>query len=149
MATEKENPNIDITNPLYLHPNEGPLFVSEKLQGITNYRSWNRPVEIALAGKRKLGFVTGLVTRDPTDKKKKEQWDICNSIVISWLHAFMSEPIKKSVLYFDNAGTIWKQLEKRFTKSLPLFKNWTREGKKNISSTSLMAKTMLSREVNS
>ncbi|KAL2941424.1 Retrovirus-related Pol polyprotein from transposon TNT 1-94 [Bienertia sinuspersici] len=108
---------VDITNPLYLHPNEGPLLISEKLQGITNYRSWKRSVEIALAGKRKLGFVTGLVTRDPTDKKKQEQWDICNNIVISWIHASMSEPIKKSVLYLDSARNIWIQLEKRFTVS--------------------------------
>ncbi|KAL2926753.1 Adipocyte plasma membrane-associated protein [Bienertia sinuspersici] len=72
MAAEKENTTIDITNPLYLHPNEGPLLILENLKGITNYRSWKRSVEIALAGKRKLGFVTGLVTRDPTDKKKQE-----------------------------------------------------------------------------
>ncbi|KAL2902564.1 Retrovirus-related Pol polyprotein from transposon RE2, partial [Bienertia sinuspersici] len=117
MAAERENMTVDITNPLYLHPNEGPLLISEKLQGITNYRSWKRSVEIALAGKRKLGFVTGLVTRDPTDKKKQEQWDICNNIVISWLHASMSEPIKKSVLYLDSARNIWIQLEKHFTVS--------------------------------
>ncbi|KAL2928955.1 Retrovirus-related Pol polyprotein from transposon TNT 1-94, partial [Bienertia sinuspersici] len=108
---------IDITSPLYLHPNEGPLLVSEKLQGISNYRSWKRSVEIALAGKRKLGFVTGLVTRDSTDKRKQEQWDICNNIVISWLHASMNDSIKKSKLYLDSARAIWKQLEKRFTVS--------------------------------
>ncbi|KAL2936508.1 Retrovirus-related Pol polyprotein from transposon TNT 1-94 [Bienertia sinuspersici] len=117
MAAERENMTVDITIPLYLHPNEGPLLISEKLQGITNYRSWKRSVEIALAGKRKQGFVTGLVTRDPTDKKKQEQWDICNNIVISWLHASMSEPIKKSVLYLDSARNIWIQLEKHFTVS--------------------------------
>ncbi|KAL2926737.1 hypothetical protein RDABS01_000004 [Bienertia sinuspersici] len=65
MAAEKDTSNIDITNPLYLHPNKAPLLVSQKLQGVTNYRSWKRFVEIALVGKIKLGFVTSLITRDP------------------------------------------------------------------------------------
>ncbi|KAL2904111.1 Retrovirus-related Pol polyprotein from transposon RE2, partial [Bienertia sinuspersici] len=102
MAAEKENM-------------VGLQLISEKHHGITNYRSWKRSVEIALAGKRKLGFVTGLVTRDPTDKKKQEQWDICNNIVISWLHASMSEHIKKSVLYLDMSNGAAKY---RLNKSL-------------------------------
>ncbi|KAL2933232.1 Retrovirus-related Pol polyprotein from transposon TNT 1-94 [Bienertia sinuspersici] len=54
---------------------------------------------------------------DPFDKKKQEQWGICNNIVISWLHASMSDSIKKSILYLVTARDIWKQLEKRFTVS--------------------------------
>ncbi|KAL2892510.1 Retrovirus-related Pol polyprotein from transposon RE1 [Bienertia sinuspersici] len=106
-----------MTNPYYLHPNEGTLAVSEKLQGVSNYRSWKRTMEIALAGKRKLGFVTRRVKRDPADVKKQELCDTCNSVVMSWLHASMNESIKKSVLYYTRASDIWEVLEKRFTVS--------------------------------
>ncbi|KAL2940405.1 UDP-N-acetylglucosamine--N-acetylmuramyl-(pentapeptide) pyrophosphoryl-undecaprenol N-acetylglucosamine transferase [Bienertia sinuspersici] len=102
-SQEKDNLTIDPTNPLYLHPNEGPLNVMEKLQGVTNYRTWRRSVELALAGRRKLGFITGQVTSDRRDKRKQELWDTCNNVVIGWLHATMSEKIKKSVLYYTSA----------------------------------------------
>ncbi|KAL2929674.1 putative quinate permease [Bienertia sinuspersici] len=77
---DKHNALFDPINPLYLHPDEGPLNVTEKLQGITYYRTWRRSVELSLVGKRKLGFITRLVTKDPQDKKKQELWDTCNNV---------------------------------------------------------------------
>ncbi|KAL2926967.1 Protein SlyX-like protein, partial [Bienertia sinuspersici] len=115
--TSKESSAIDITSPLYLHPSEGSLVVSEKLQGIANYRFWKRAMEIALAARRKLGFVTGVVVRDKEDPKKQELWDTCNNVVISWLHTAVSDTIKKSVLYSNSVRDIWLQLERRFTVS--------------------------------
>ena len=60
------------TNPLYLHPYDGNNFmVIDKLQGSRNYISWKRFIKIALASKRKLGFVTGLGKKDDNDAVKK------------------------------------------------------------------------------
>ncbi|KAL2892790.1 Retrovirus-related Pol polyprotein from transposon TNT 1-94 [Bienertia sinuspersici] len=115
--TSKESSAIDTTSPLYLHPSEGSLVISEKLQGIANYRSWKRTMEKALAARRKLGFVIGAVVRDKEDPKKQELWDTCNNVVISWLHATVSDTIKRSVLYSNSARDIWLQLERRFTVS--------------------------------
>ncbi|KAL2896915.1 Retrovirus-related Pol polyprotein from transposon TNT 1-94 [Bienertia sinuspersici] len=115
--TSKESSAIDITSPLYLHLSEGSLVVSEKLQGIANYRFWKRTMEIALAARRKLGFVTGAVVRDKEDPMKQELWDTCNNVVISWLEAAVSDTYKKSVLYSNSARDIWLQLESRFTVS--------------------------------
>ena len=62
---------IEPTSPLYLHPSDGSsAIVVEKLVGSANFRSWQRSMEISLASKRKLGFVTGLVKIDPTDEVK-------------------------------------------------------------------------------
>lgn len=57
----------------------------EKLEGASNYRSWKRSLEIGLASKRKLGFMTGVVKRDVSDPIKQEAWDTCNNMVISWI----------------------------------------------------------------
>lgn len=71
-------------------------------------------MEINLAAKRKLGFVTGVVKRDVEDAQKQDQWDTCDNIVISWLHGSTTEAVKTSVLYLNTSRDIWVQLESRF-----------------------------------
>ncbi|KAL2902579.1 Retrovirus-related Pol polyprotein from transposon TNT 1-94 [Bienertia sinuspersici] len=79
-----------------------------------DYRSWRRTMEINLAAKRKLGFVTGVVKRDGSDPIKQELWDTCNNLVIAWIHRSVSEQIKKSILYLTTAREIWMHLEALF-----------------------------------
>ena len=109
----------DLQNPLFLHPSEGPgsLSIQEKLSGAKNYISWRRNMKIALATKRKLGFVQGTITRSHDDQTKAELWDTCNSMIITWLQNSVSESIGKSVLFLDSAREIWLQLQQRFSLS--------------------------------
>ncbi|KAL2933752.1 GDSL esterase/lipase EXL2 [Bienertia sinuspersici] len=82
MSSSSGSNPIDPTSPLYLHPSDGTTSINiEKLQGASNYRPWRRSLEIALASKRKLGFVTGGVKRDENDKVKQECWDTCNNMI--------------------------------------------------------------------
>ena len=67
--------------------------------------------------KRKIGLITGVVKRDTTDATKQDAWDTCNSMVISWILANVSESIRKSILFVDNAAEIWRLLEQRLTVS--------------------------------
>lgn len=107
---------IKSTSPLYLHLSDGSNFISvDKLQGPANYRSWKRSLKISLASKRKLGFIAGVVKRDVANKLKQEAWDICNSMVISWILANVTEFIKKSIMFVESTSAIWKQLEQRYT----------------------------------
>lgn len=107
-------PFQDLVNPLYLHPSDGATSVQvEKLQGSSDYRSWKRAMEINLASKRKLGFVTGGVPR-PTDAVQGELWDTCNNMVIAWLTHNVSPSIMKSVMFMTTASAIWSNLETRF-----------------------------------
>uniref|UniRef100_A0A803NB71 Retrotransposon gag domain-containing protein n=1 Tax=Chenopodium quinoa TaxID=63459 RepID=A0A803NB71_CHEQI len=74
-------------------------------------------MEIALTSKKKIGFVLGTVLRSAyaEDVVKTDQWDTCNSMVISWIHSCLSDTIKKYVLYVNTARETWVQLEKRFS----------------------------------
>ncbi|XP_074357122.1 uncharacterized protein LOC141696883 [Apium graveolens] len=104
----------DLVNPLYLHPSDGATSVQvEKLQGSSDYISWKRAMEINLASKRKLGFVTGGVAR-PSDPVQAELWDTCNNMVIAWLTHNISPSIMKSVMFMTTASAIWSNLETHF-----------------------------------
>jgi len=56
-----ERGRVNYHNPLFIHPFDGPgsLSVGEKLNGVGNYRTWRRSMEIGLSPKYKLVFVLG------------------------------------------------------------------------------------------
>lgn len=115
MAITSKFSFVDMQNPLFLHPSDGPLSISvTKLQGAFDYRTWRRSMEIQLASKRKLGFVEGREIKSATDTTEALQWETCNNMVISWLHNNVCDSIKQSVLFVNYALEIWKLLEKRF-----------------------------------
>ncbi|KAL2895800.1 Retrovirus-related Pol polyprotein from transposon TNT 1-94 [Bienertia sinuspersici] len=108
----------DIQNPLYLHPSDSVNSVTlDKLVGPSNYREWKRAMEITLAAKRKLGFVTGVIKKDETDESKAEQWDTCNNMVIAWIMMNVDDSIKRSIMFLNTAQAIWKDLEIRFSRT--------------------------------
>lgn len=72
-------------------------------------------MEINLSIKRKLGFVTGAISRPDDDPTKADQWDTCNHVVTSWILNAVVEPIKKSVLFIGLASEIWPTLERRLS----------------------------------
>lgn len=122
MSAERNQYNIgmsDLQNPLFLCPSEGPgtLAIQVKLLGAKNYWSWRRSVEIALATKRKLGFIRGTIPIPIDDHIKAEMWDTCNCMIIVSLHNVVTASIGKSILFLNFSWEIWLQLEQRFSLS--------------------------------
>ncbi|KAL2926565.1 E3 ubiquitin-protein ligase DTX4 [Bienertia sinuspersici] len=73
MAEKQNATTIDPQSPLYIHPSDEPASICiDKLTGAADYRPWRRTMEISLAAKRKLGFVTGVVKRDEKDAVKQD-----------------------------------------------------------------------------
>ncbi|PWA99173.1 hypothetical protein CTI12_AA011000 [Artemisia annua] len=120
---------MDSSNPLYVHPSNGPgsLPIQDKLIGAQNYRSWRRSMEIGLSTKRKLGFVQGTIPKPPNvavlpitqaeNVVRIEMWETCNNLVISWIMSSVSDSIAKSIMFIGTASEIWSQLETRFSLS--------------------------------
>ncbi|KAL8141988.1 hypothetical protein V2J09_015020 [Rumex salicifolius] len=105
----------DVNNPLWLHHTErSNLVLSTQLLNENNYYKWRRAVEVSLKAKSKMAFIFGAVPKPAVDSPTFPQWERCNSMVTSWFFHSVEKDIAESLLYFDSAAEIWKDLETRF-----------------------------------
>ena len=108
--------NPDLSNPYYLHPNDNPslVLVSPPLDG-KNYHSWARSMKLSLISKNKLKFVDCSLSQPSLLDLFYGAWERCNTMVLGWLHHYMTEPILQSILWIDQAAVGWKDLRDRFS----------------------------------
>ncbi|GJU90676.1 ribonuclease H-like domain-containing protein [Tanacetum coccineum] len=68
--------NLDIYDPLYLHPQEiGSQLITFKLEGTENYEVWSAAVQLALHTRNKIGFINGKCIREENVGPLQDQWD--------------------------------------------------------------------------
>lgn len=91
----------------------GSSIISETLDG-TNYSSWKIAMFITLDAKNKIAFVDDSLPRPPETDPSFRIWSRCNSMVKSWILNSVSKQIYKSILRFNDAAAIWKDLMTRF-----------------------------------
>ncbi|XP_074347627.1 uncharacterized protein LOC141686492 [Apium graveolens] len=103
------------TSPYYIHPSDNPgmKLVSTQFDG-TGYTDWKRSMLLSLTAKNKTGFIDGSIEKPSVDDDAYKAWDICNSMLISWLLGVLDQSIARSVLYFKSARDIWVNLEERY-----------------------------------
>lgn len=93
--------------------NPGTTIVSEVLDG-SNFSSWKIAMFVALDAKNKIAFVDGTLPRPPEFDPSFRVWSRCNSMVKSWILNSVTKQIYKSILRFNDATEIWKDLDTRF-----------------------------------
>ncbi|RVX15598.1 Retrovirus-related Pol polyprotein from transposon RE1 [Vitis vinifera] len=117
-AFGSENKTIDPSHPLYIHHSDQPghVLVPIKLNGV-NYQSWSKAVIHALTAKKKIGFVDGTV-EEPSQEDEPfmfEQWNQCNSMILSWLTHVVESDIAEGIIHAKTAREVWVDLRDQFS----------------------------------
>ncbi|XP_076888654.1 uncharacterized protein LOC143539135 [Bidens hawaiensis] len=109
---------LDASNPLYLHPSDSSTMtiISFKLKGTENYSLWSNAMKLALQVKNKLGSVNGICERPTDDEVLKSQWDMCNSIVLTWILNSLCEELYVGQIYSQFASDVWTELKETYEK---------------------------------
>ncbi|KAJ0772240.1 putative RNA-directed DNA polymerase [Helianthus annuus] len=109
---------LDIGDPLYLHPSDSSTLtiVSIKLKGTENYPVWSNALRLALEAKNKYGFIDGKCIKPKDDQVLANQWDRCNSVVITWLLNSISEELFLGQVFSKLASEVWTDLKESFDK---------------------------------
>ncbi|GKA81848.1 putative LTR copia-type gag-polypeptide [Tanacetum coccineum] len=105
--------NLVFGDPLFLHPNDtsGNPIISFKLTGTENYNMWNYAMKFALRNKNKLGFIEGTCKRDSNNHVMANQWDMCNSVVVTWILGSLSPELYACQIYSKTALDMWNDLK--------------------------------------
>ena len=106
-----------IPNPYFLNSSENPgnILVTQPLLGMRNYQSWSRAMVLALTAKKKIGFVNGKVTKPDPDSPLYEDWESCNTMVLSWMINSMHVDVSSNIMYCETAREMWIELQNVFS----------------------------------
>ncbi|GKB12493.1 ribonuclease H-like domain-containing protein, partial [Tanacetum coccineum] len=110
--------NMSFGDPLYLHPNDtsGTPIITIKLTRTENYKMWSIAMTFALRNKNKLGFIDGSCKKDPSNPGLANQWDMCNSVVVTWILNSLSPELFAGAIYTKTASEIWNELKETYDK---------------------------------
>ncbi|KAK4569110.1 hypothetical protein RGQ29_004487 [Quercus rubra] len=76
-----------------------------------NYQSWSRAMVLALTAKKKIGFVNGKIEKPEVDSPLYEDWESCNTMVLSWLINSMHFDVSTGIMYCETAREMWLELQ--------------------------------------
>lgn len=110
--------DLDFADPLCLHASDissVPLFFF-KLKGTENYRVWSCAMKLALQTKNKIGFIDCKCVKSIVDEVLSNQWERCNSVVLSWILGCVSEELYLGQVFSDNAKVVWDALKETYDK---------------------------------
>ncbi|GJV04776.1 ribonuclease H-like domain-containing protein, partial [Tanacetum coccineum] len=77
---------------------------------------WSIAMTFALRNKNKLGFIDGSCKKDPSNPGLANQWDMCNSVVVTWILNSLSPELFAGAIYTKTASEIWNELKETYDK---------------------------------
>ncbi|XP_078171460.1 uncharacterized protein LOC144565545 [Carex rostrata] len=80
-----------------------------------NYDMWVKAMRNALRAKNKLGFIDGTVSQPKLEEPEADLWEICNSMLVSWMFNSIDSALQPSVAYFETAKELWDDLREHFS----------------------------------
>ncbi|GJV33746.1 putative LTR copia-type gag-polypeptide [Tanacetum coccineum] len=131
MAVEESGPNkkkeddaigsnsdlyMHVNDPLYMHANDSnrtPQIIF-KLTGTDNYKIWANVVHLALHTKYKLGFINGKCVRDESNVLLQEQWNRCNSVMLSWILGCITQDLYQGQIFSKIAKSIRDEFKETY-----------------------------------
>ena len=118
--TNSNSPNDSASvtpNPYFLNSSENPrnILVTQPLLGVRNYQSWSRAMVLALTAKKKIGFVNGKVMKPNLDSPLYEDWECCNTMVLSWMINSMHMDVSSNIMYCKTTRDMWIELQNVFS----------------------------------
>ncbi|KAJ0514308.1 putative retrotransposon gag domain, retrotransposon Copia-like protein [Helianthus annuus] len=116
--TEIVSGKFDFGDPLFLHASDTSTLsiVNVKLKGTENYMVWANSMELALRVKNKMGFVDGSCLKPSDNDVLSNQWDRCNSVVLSWILNSISDELYLGQIYSRVASEVWQELKETYCK---------------------------------
>ncbi|GKB22090.1 hypothetical protein Tco_0856013 [Tanacetum coccineum] len=86
------------------------------LEGTENYKIWSVAVQLALHTINKLGFINWKCVKNKNDDMLEEQWNRCNSVMLSWILGCISQDLYRGQIYYKIAKTVWDKLKETYDK---------------------------------
>ncbi|GJV96764.1 putative RNA-directed DNA polymerase [Tanacetum coccineum] len=112
--------NLDLSNHLHLQTSDfnSNTIISVKLTITENYRVWVAAMKLAINTRNKIGLLdeTCLKSTYVNSALLSNQWDRCNSIMLSWLLNSVSEELFLGQIFSDNASEVWAELKETYDK---------------------------------
>ncbi|XP_071694794.1 uncharacterized protein [Rutidosis leptorrhynchoides] len=73
---------------------------------------------LALNTKNKKGFIDGTCKRSDYEKDEVllNQWDRCNSVVLTWILTSISDELYLGQIFSNNSVTVWQELKETYDK---------------------------------
>ncbi|GKC23646.1 ribonuclease H-like domain-containing protein, partial [Tanacetum coccineum] len=118
LSSSSSNVTIGFGDPLYLHPNDvttSPL-ISIKLIGTENYNIWSCAMKHVIGSKNKLGFLDDTCKRPDDNDPSAKQWDMCNSVVLTWILNSISAELFVGQVFSKTASVVWADLQETYDK---------------------------------
>jgi hypothetical protein len=114
MTNDKpESSSVSSSVPVIHIQSENPSFTTNVILTETNYDIWSQIMEMQIAGREKLEYLTSKTSPNVTDTSYAK-WYAENQKVKGWLLTSMSPEIMKRYLRLPTAREIWTALAKAF-----------------------------------